>query len=42
MARWFSRDEVQLMMDDKHPDGWRASNPYAIAHHLVRAAIDQS
>jgi NAD+ diphosphatase len=39
MARWFSRDEVRLMMDDKHPDGWRASHPYAIAHHLVRVAI---
>lgn len=42
MARWFSHDEVRLMMNGKHPDGWRASNPYAIAHHLVRAAIGES
>jgi NAD+ diphosphatase len=39
MARWFSRDDVKLMLRDKHPDKWRASNPYAIAYHLVRAAV---
>jgi NAD+ diphosphatase len=39
MARWFSHDAVRLMVHGKHPEGWRASNPYAIAYHLVRAAI---
>jgi NAD+ diphosphatase len=39
LVRWFSRDDVRLMITGKHPDGWRASNPYAIAHHLVTAAI---
>jgi NAD+ diphosphatase len=40
MARWFSRDEVRLMINGTHPDGWRASNPYAIAYHLMLAAIE--
>lgn len=39
MARWFSRDEVRLMIDGNHPEEFCASSPYAIAHHLVQAAI---
>ena len=38
-ARWFAKSEVQLMLDGKHPEGLIASHPYAIAHHLIKAAI---
>jgi NAD+ diphosphatase len=38
-ARWFNKTELLMMLDRKHPEGFTASNPYAIAHHLVRIAI---
>jgi NAD+ diphosphatase len=34
-ARWFTRSEVQKMFADTHPDGHRAPNGIAIAHHLL-------
>ncbi len=34
-ARWFSKAELQLMLDGSHPEGLVASHPYAIAHHLI-------
>ena len=40
-ARWFSRDEVRLILSGTHPDGIVCPPPIAIAHHLIRAwAID--
>lgn len=39
-ARWFSRDEARMMMERTHPDGLYAANPYAIAHELVRQALE--
>jgi NAD+ diphosphatase len=38
-ARWFEPDEVRMMLIGKHPDGMIASHPYAIAHHLIKAAL---
>jgi NADH pyrophosphatase NudC (nudix superfamily) len=38
-ARWFSFAEVRQMLAHKHPDGLTASHPYAIAHHVIEAAI---
>ena len=38
-ARWFSREEVRLMLDQKHPEKLTASNPHAIAHHVITAAL---
>jgi NAD+ diphosphatase len=38
-ASWFEAEEVELMLTDNHPEGLIASHPYAIAHHIVRAAI---
>jgi len=35
-VRWFSRDDVALMLEDRHPDNLRTPPPVAIAHHLVR------
>ncbi len=38
-ARWFSIEDIELMLERQHPDGLYATNPYAIAHHLVRHAF---
>jgi len=38
-ARWFSKSDVRLMLDGKHPDGIHASHPWAIAHHVISAAL---
>lgn len=38
-AKWFERDEVQAMLENMHPDGLTASHPYAIAHHIIKAAL---
>ncbi|WP_372426263.1 NAD(+) diphosphatase [Salinarimonas chemoclinalis] len=38
-ARWFSRDEVRLMLADAHPEALRVPPPVAIAHHLVRLFV---
>ena len=35
-ARWFSREEVALMLAGTHPEGFSAPKPYAIAHHLLQ------
>lgn len=40
-ARWFSRDEVKLMLAASHPEGFVAPQSVAIAHHLLRAWISQ-
>ena len=39
-ARWFPPDEARLMLERRHPDGLYAANPFAIAHELVRVALD--
>ncbi|PZF78698.1 NAD(+) diphosphatase [Aestuariivirga litoralis] len=39
-ARWFSADEARMMVERRHPDGLYAANPYAIAHELVRVALE--
>lgn len=36
-ARWFSREEVRLILEDHHPDGVRCPPPMAIAHGLMAA-----
>ena len=38
-ARWFSFAEIRQMLEHKHPEGLTASNPYAIAHHVIEAAL---
>ena len=40
-ARWFGRDEVAAMLLRRHPDGLTATHPIAIAHHIIRAWLDQ-
>jgi NAD+ diphosphatase len=39
-ARWFSRDEVATMLIRRHPGGLSTPPPVAIAHHLIRAWLD--
>jgi NAD+ diphosphatase len=38
-ARWFSKADVRLMLDGKHPEGLHASHPWAIAHLVISAAL---
>lgn len=38
-ARWFSAQEAHLMVNRTHPDGLYAANPMAIAHELVKTAL---
>ena len=38
-ARWFSFEEVRQMLVRNHAEGLSASHPYAIAHHVIEAAL---
>jgi NAD+ diphosphatase len=38
-ARWFHRDELKLMLAGRHPKGYYASRPQAIAHHVLSVAV---
>jgi NAD+ diphosphatase len=40
-ARWFTRDEVALMFAGQHPDGITIPPPIAIAHHIIRAWVEE-
>jgi len=35
-CRWFAREEVRLMIEGSHPDGFGVPPPGAIASHLIR------
>jgi NAD+ diphosphatase len=39
-ARWFSRNEAAAMLIRKHPQGLMTPPPAAIAHHIIRAWIE--
>ena len=39
-ARWFDRDELLLMFAGKHPDGLFVPPSVAIAHHIIRAYVE--
>lgn len=41
-ARWFPSAEARQMLERTHPQGLWATNPMAIAHHLVAAALQPS
>ncbi len=38
-ARWFSREEVRAMLEERHKDGLTAPPAMAIAHHLMRRFV---
>jgi NAD+ diphosphatase len=39
-ARWFDREELKLMLSRQHPEGLSAPPPIAIAHHIIRAFVE--
>ncbi len=39
-ARWFSKDEIGAMLMRKHPQGLTTPPPVAIAHHIIRAWVE--
>ena len=40
-ARWFDREELQLMLTRKHPQGLTTPPPIAIAHHIIRDFVER-
>jgi NAD+ diphosphatase len=40
-ARWFSRDDARAMLEGRHPDRITAPMSMAIAHHILRAWVEQ-
>jgi NAD+ diphosphatase len=38
-ARWFAREEAALILARAHPEGFTAPQPFAIAHHIMRAWV---
>ncbi len=40
-VRWFTRDDLALMFQRKHPDAF-APTPIAIAHHIIKAWMEES
>jgi NAD+ diphosphatase len=40
-ARWFAREEVVQMLENRHPQGLKVPRPAAIAHHLIRASLSE-
>jgi NAD+ diphosphatase len=38
-ARWFERDELIAMREERHPQGLRFPTRMAIAHHLILEAL---
>jgi NAD+ diphosphatase len=40
-ARWFERAEAAEMLVRQHPDGLTAPPPVAIAHHIIRAWVEE-
>jgi NAD+ diphosphatase len=39
-ARWFGRNEAAAMLLGRHPDGLTTPPPVAIAHHIIRAWVE--
>jgi NAD+ diphosphatase len=39
-ARWFTREETALMFLGRHPEGVSIPPPIAIAHHIIRAWVE--
>jgi len=39
-ARWFTRDEIRQMFDERHPEGFNLPPAVAIAHHLLKSFLE--
>jgi NAD+ diphosphatase len=40
-ARWFQRDAAAKLLTKQHPEGLMAPPPVAIAHHIIRAWVEE-
>jgi NAD+ diphosphatase len=40
-ARWFTRAEAAAMLAHTHPEGMSVPQAFAIAHHLIKAYVEQ-
>jgi NAD+ diphosphatase len=40
-ARWFPREELAAMFSGSHPSDLKAPAPFAIAHHLLKAFLEE-
>lgn len=40
-CRWFTRDDVKMMIADQHPQGFKCPPSRAIAHALIRAWVSR-
>jgi NAD+ diphosphatase len=40
-ARWFGKSELLAMLSDTHQEGLKVPRPAAIAHHLIKAAVEE-
>ena len=40
-ARWFERDAAAKLLTKQHPEGLTAPPPVAIAHHIIRAWVEE-
>jgi NAD+ diphosphatase len=40
-ARWFEKHDIRMMLDRTHPENLYAAHPYAIAHHIIVAALKE-
>lgn len=41
-ARWFARDEAAAMLNRHHPEDLTTPPPWAIAHHIIRAWVEDA
>ncbi len=41
-ARWFARDEAAAMLDRRHTEALTTPPPWAIAHHIIRAWVEDA
>ena len=39
-ARWFSKSEIETMLLRRHPEGLTTPPPVAVAHHIIRAWLE--
>jgi NAD+ diphosphatase len=40
-VRWFERDAAAKLLTNEHPEGLTAPPPVAIAHHIIRAWVEE-
>lgn len=39
-ARWFTREDVRAMMEQRHPEGFTVPGSHSIAHSLIRSFVE--